>query len=77
MDTTSGDFQNEQQIESDQTAFSPDFDGREVNGTQNVPVGFEKSLPGALPLSLRCRLDAVGFQDVSDGLIGDVVAQVR
>ena len=39
-------------------------------------MGFEKYLPGGLPLSIQRRFDAVFFEDVSDSLIGDLMAQV-
>ena len=67
---------DEQEIEGHQAAFRPDFDGGEVDGRQYVPMGLDERGPGSLTLSIACRFDAVLFEDVADGLIGDLVAQI-
>ena len=37
---------------------------------------FEKRGPGCLPLSVGRRLDAIRLEDVADGGVGDVVADI-
>ncbi len=69
-------FHHKKQIEGDESAFCPDFDCREIDGAQNIPVGFQEGFPSALTLSLRRWLDAVFFQDVADGLIGYLMSEV-
>ena len=67
---------HDQQMKCHQSALGPDFNGGEINRHQHVPVGFEERGPRGLPLSERSRFDAVGFQDIAHGLIGDLVAEV-
>ena len=76
VDAAGLELHDEQQIEGDQAAFRPDFHRREVDGRQHVPVGLDEGRPRRLSLSLTCRFDAVLFQDVTDGLVGDLVAEV-
>ena len=72
----SGHFHDEEYIVRDQTTFSPDFDGREVDRGQDVPMGFDEGLPGCLPFTFRSPFDAMFLEDVSNGLVRDLVAQV-
>jgi hypothetical protein len=67
---------DEQKVIRYQTMLRPDLDGGEVNRPENIPVGLEKSLPSGLMLSVRCRLDAVCFENISDGCVGDPVSKV-
>ena len=67
---------HEQQVIRYQTMLRPDLDGGEVNRPENIPVGLEESLPCGLMLSVRCRLDAVCFENVPDGCVGDPVSKV-
>jgi len=39
-------------------------------------MGLEKRLLSSLPLPFRGGLDAVSLEDVADGLIGDLVAEI-
>jgi hypothetical protein len=55
----------------------PEFDGREFDGGQHVPVGLDERGPGRPPLTLGCGLDAVRFQDVADRRVRHVVTQIR
>jgi hypothetical protein len=76
VNSASGHVHDEQQIVGDQTTLSPDFDGREVDCSQNVPMGFEEGLPGRLPFPLRHWFDAMLLEDVAHGLVGDLVTQI-
>ena len=64
-----GHLHDEKQIARDQPAFRPDFDGCEVDGRQDVPVGFDERLPRRLPFPVRSRLNSVLLKDVADGRI--------
>lgn len=44
---------------------SPDFDGCEVDGCQDIPAGLEKRGPRRLPFAIERRFDAVLFRDVA------------
>jgi len=67
---------DKQQVERHQTTLRPDFNSREVDGREDIPVRFEERLSCGLSVPVRCGLDAVCFQNVSDGLIRDVVAKI-
>ena len=54
-----GQFHDEQQIVRDQSTLRPDFDGREVDRGEDVPMRLDEGLPGGLSFSVRRRLDAV------------------
>ena len=49
---------------------------KSIAASQHVPMRFEERGPRGLPLSVRSRFDAVRFEDVADGRVGDVVADV-
>jgi len=70
------DFQDEEQIVSDQPGLGPSLEGSEVNEGQHVPVGFEESLPRGLTFPIRRRLDGVCFQDVADRSAGYGMSKV-
>jgi hypothetical protein len=57
---------NKEQVDSDQSTLGPDFDRREVYGSQDIPMGLEEALPCRLSLSIWCGIDAMSFQDASD-----------
>ena len=76
VNPTSRHFHHKKQVERDQSTFGPDFNRREVDCSQNVPVGSKEGFPSGLTLPLSHRLDAVFFQDVSDGLIRDFMSEV-
>ncbi len=76
VNATSSYFHRKKQVERDQPTFRPDFNCREVDCPQNVPVGMKECFPSGLPLPFRRRFDAVFFQDVSDGLIRDFMSEV-
>ena len=57
---------DKEQVDSDQPTLGPDFDRREVDGSQDIPMGLQEALPCRLSLSIRCGIDAMSFQDASD-----------
>ena len=74
VNAASGHFDHEEDIVRGQTTFSPDLDGREVDRGQDVPMGSDESLPGCLPFVFRSPFDAMFLEDVSNGLVRDLVA---
>jgi hypothetical protein len=69
-------FHDEEQVECDQPALCLNLDRGEIDGGQNIPMDFEKSLPSRLSLSLRHGLDAMDLQDIADGRVGDLVVLI-
>ena len=67
---------HDQHEDRHQTLQSPDFGCREVNRCNRIPVRLQKRFPRRFPLPLRHGLDAIRFQDVSDGLAADRVSDV-
>src|ERR1035438_8217751 len=45
VNAAGGEFQDEEQIDGDQAVLGPNFDRREIDGRQHVPMGLEKGLP--------------------------------
>jgi hypothetical protein len=76
MDPACFQFHDEQQVECDEATLRPNFNGREVDSGQHVPMGFEKRGPLSLMLSLRSRFDTVRCEDIFHGGIGDVIADI-
>ena len=76
VDASSSQLHNEQQLVCDQSSLGPNLDRREVDCTQNVPVGLDERFPGCLSLSFRRRFGAMVPEDIADGLIGYLVTQV-
>jgi hypothetical protein len=60
----------------DQPAFGPDVNGREIDDSLDISVGFDGCLPGYLALSVRGWFDSVLLEDVADSCIRKVVADV-
>ena len=54
-------FDHEQQIECNETAFRPDFDGDEIDRRQHVPVCLQERDTRGLLLPIRRWRDAVVF----------------
>ena len=69
-------FHHKQQIERHQSTLGPDFNSREVDRRQHVPMGLKERGPRSLMLSLRSRFDTVRFEDVFHGGIGDIIANI-
>jgi hypothetical protein len=76
VNAAGGEFHDEEQVDGDQAVLGPDFDRREIDRRQHVPMGLEKGLPGGLPLSIGGRLDAVPLQDVAHGCIREGMPKV-
>src|SRR4029077_10898033 len=76
VNPTGRQFHHQEQIERNQALLAPHLHSREVDGSQYVPVGLQKRLPGGLSLPLGRRLDPVLLQDVLYGRVGDPVAEV-
>ncbi len=52
------------------------FDAQEVRRCQTFPVSLQKRRPSRVPVPLGCRLDAVLFEDVSDGAASQLMPQI-
>ncbi len=76
VNASCGKLYDEEQVVSDEATLGPDFDGSEINGTEDLPVGFQESPPGSLSLTIWRGLNAVGFQDVADGRVRDLMANI-
>ena len=66
-----GKLDHEEHVEGDETPKPPHLDHKEVARSQNIPVGAKELLPRDALAALRCRLDAVAFENVGDGRSGD------
>ena len=71
-----GQLHYEKQIEGHQPTLGPNFNRREVDRSEHVPVSLEKRFPTGVPRPLGRWLDAVGFQDVAHRLVRDLLAQI-
>ena len=63
-------------VERDETTRTPDLDGEEIGGSEDIPVGLEKLTPRRSLASLWGRVDAVLFQDVGDRSPSNSMADV-
>lgn len=72
----SGHFHDEEYIARDQSTLGPDFDGREVNGCQHIPMGFDESRPGCLAFAFQHPFHAMFLEDVSHGLVRNLVTEI-
>ena len=59
----------EQDIVSDQSLESDDFNGEEIGSSQNIQMSADEVFPTGAVLSLGCRKDVVATQDIADGLV--------
>jgi hypothetical protein len=62
-----GQLQDKQEIEGNEASLGPDLDSGEIDGGQNIPMGFEECMPCGLTSSFRGRFDAVLSEDVGNG----------
>jgi hypothetical protein len=46
---------------------TPNLDGKEIGGSEHVPVGLEKLAPGHSLTAFRGRIDPIPLQDVGNG----------
>ena len=76
VNASCGEFHDEEQVVRDEAAFRPDLDGREIDGAQSLPVGFQECSPSCLSFAIGSGFDAVGLQNVADGPIRDLVAEI-
>ncbi len=76
MNAARGQFQDKQEVIGDEAALGPDFDRGEIHGGEGFPMGLEKRLPGTVAFSFGRRFDAVLPENVTDGRIGNGVAEV-
>ena len=67
---------SDQNVEGDETGSGPYFASGEVNGCDRVPVGLEEGFPSRCRRSFRGRFDAVLHEEVSDGAVGDPMAEI-
>ncbi len=70
-------FHDKEQIERCQATLRPDFHGREVDRSHHVPMRLEECFPGSCAPACRSRLNAVSFEDIANGGVTDVVADVQ
>ena len=77
VNTSSRKFHDEQQIVGDEPAYCPVFNGGEVDGREHIPMRLDERLPSCLTLSIWSRFDPMLFENVADGSIGNVIANVR
>ena len=52
------------------------IDGREIDGAQDIPMRFDERLPCGLPLPIWGGFDPVLLENVANGRVGYVVADV-
>jgi hypothetical protein len=76
LDPSCCEFDDEEDVDGDQPARSPDLDREEVRGRETAPVRPQELGPGRLLAALGSRLDALLLQDVGDGGSADVVTDV-
>ena len=76
VNTPRGHLHDEKQIIRHQAAFRPDFNGREIDGCQYVPMRLDERRPRCLSLPVGSRFDPVLFENVSNSRVGYVVANV-
>ena len=63
-------------VVGDEPAQRPDFGRKEVGRGQDLTVRGDELLPGRALPALGSRTDTVAAQDVGDGLVAQVVAQI-
>src|SRR5262249_44350077 len=73
MDSASYQFHDHQEIESDQAVLGPNFDRREIDGSQHVPMRLEKGMPGRLAPPLGHWFHAMFFQDIGHACRGNLM----
>ena len=76
MDPASRYFYDEKQVISNEAAFRPYLDRREINRAQAIPMSFQKYTPGCLLPSVRSRFNAMGFQNGRDGAFRDRASHI-
>lgn len=76
VDSPRGKFHDEQQVVRDQTTLRPHLDRREIDCCQHVPVRFDEGRPCGQSFSIRRRFDPVLLENVANGRVGNVIANV-
>lgn len=76
MDTARSQFHDEQDIKGNQATLLPNFNGREINGRQNLPMRFDERVPRCLPFASWRRFDSVLLEYIADGRIQNTKAKV-
>ena len=69
-------FHCEEKIEGHQAAFRPDFDGREVDRGEYVPMSLQERGPLSLSFSVRRRLNPMLLEDMANRCVANVVADI-
>ena len=69
-------FDEEQDVEGDQTTQSPDLGVEKVSGPQNLTVGIKENFPETIPLSQRLGINSVLFQDIPNSLMRNFMVQI-
>ncbi len=76
MNSSRFEFHNEEQVKRDQPSPGPHLNCRKIDRAQHIPMCFDERLPGGLVHALSCVIDSIIFEDVGNGLIGDLVSQI-
>ena len=77
VNASSRKFHDEEQIVGYEPTFCPDFNGGEVDGCEHIPMRLDERLPSCLALPIWSWFDPMLFENVADGSIGNVIANVR
>ena len=77
VNASSRKFHDEEQIVGDEPTFCPDFNRGEVDGCEHIPMRLDERLPSCLALPIWSWFDPMLFENVADGSIGNVIANVR
>ncbi len=72
MNLPDSDVNEKKNITGDQTSFCDRFGCKEITGSQNIFMGFDKIMPGDILPSFGSRRDSIFSQDIADRLIADV-----
>ena len=76
MDLPGGQVDKEQHIVCHQAIDRPDLRREEIRGDEHIHVGADKFLPGRRLLTTWSWGNAMTFQEITHGLVADVIAQV-
>ena len=76
LDATRRQLDHEEDIEGDETTWSPDLDGEKVSSGEHAPVGLEELTPRRSFAALGSRVDSVLLEDVGDCRSANAVTDI-